>query len=511
MLFNSYGFILLFLPITLLGFFWIGRLGHRPAMAWLVAASLFFYGWWNPAYLGLLVASILFNYAIGTALSARPNRLLLGGGIAFNLGLLGYYKYANFFIDNINAVLDLGWNFEAIILPLAISFFTFQQIAYLIDAHRGETREYNFLHYCLFVTFFPQLIAGPIVHHREMMPQFARKGALRPNYETIALGLTVFTIGLFKKVAIADTLAKYANMAFDAAGEGMALTFFEAWRGATAYSFQLYFDFSGYSDMAIGLGLLFGITLPLNFNSPYRARSVVDFWRRWHMTLSRFLRDYVYIPLGGNRKGRVRRHANLFVTMLLGGLWHGAAWTFVLWGALHGLYLMVNHAWASMRARLGWSREATTSWGRALAWTLTFIAVVFAWVFFRAHSFEEALLISRGMLGMNGFAWPGTVEEFGWAGQLLSEAGWRFEPLGNFKGAGDLVLLGLFVLIALKVPNTQQLVAARHRPLNPYGDETVVARRSWQPSPRWAAVTGVVALFTLLQLSRVSEFLYFQF
>jgi alginate O-acetyltransferase complex protein AlgI len=333
MLFNSYTFIFIFLPITLLVFFSIGGKGHhRIAIAWLVAASLFFYGWWNPAYLSLILGSILFNYAVGVALSNLQaqssashltKKIILSFGILVNLFLLAYFKYANFFVDNLNSLSGSNFHLQTIILPLAISFFTFQQITYLVDAYKGETREYNFLHYCLFVTFFPQLIAGPIVHHREMLPQFVKNTIYKFNHQHLAIGLTIFFIGLFKKVVLADGVAVYATPVFEAAEQGVMLTFFEAWAGALAYTFQLYFDFSGYSDMAIGIARMFGIRLPLNFNSPYKSVNIIEFWRRWHITLSRFLRDYLYIPLGGNRKGKFRRYINLMITMLLGGLWHG--------------------------------------------------------------------------------------------------------------------------------------------------------------------------------------------
>ena len=292
MLFNSYTFIFLFLPTVLLGFHLIGKQGHhRVAIAWLVGASLFFYGWWNPAYLGLMLVSIFFNYGIGVSLGGAPKqpnkKPILIFGVIVNLGLLAYFKYANFFVDNLNNIAGTDIVLEQIILPLAISFFTFQQIAYLVDAWRGETKEYNFLHYCLFVTFFPQLIAGPIVHHKEMLPQFAKDVVYKLRSKHLAIGLTIFAIGLFKKVVLADGISVYASPVFDAAEAGVVLTFFEAWGGSLAYTFQLYFDFSGYSDMAIGIARMFGIRLPLNFNSPYKATSIIDFWRKWHITLSR--------------------------------------------------------------------------------------------------------------------------------------------------------------------------------------------------------------------------------
>ena len=380
MLFNSYEFIFFFMPITLVVFFLIGVRGHhRIAIAWLVGASLFFYAWWNPAYLGLIFGSMLFNYSIGVALSnqrKRENATVKKGililGVAANLGALGYFKYANFFVDTVNRLFGTPFHVDKIILPLAISFFTFNQLAYLADAYSGAAREYNFLHYCLFVTFFPHLIAGPIVHHKEMLPQFSSNSIYRYNSQDMAIGLTFFFMGLFKKVVIADSVAGYAIPVFKASAQGISLTLIEAWGGVLAYTFQLYFDFSGYSDMAIGLARMFGIRFPLNFHSPYKAVNIIDFWRRWHMTLSRFLKDYLYIPLGGNRKGEVRRYVNLFITMLLGGLWHGAGWSFVAWGALHGVYLVINHIWRSFRSFLGHDLERTRWWGVGLARIITF-------------------------------------------------------------------------------------------------------------------------------------------
>ena len=346
MLFNSYVFIFFFLPLTFFIYFFLGKRNSLGSKAFLVFASLFFYSWWNIAYLPLILTSMGVNYLLGRHLAVQKKkkssfdgRLLLTLGILFNLGLLGYYKYADFFLENINTLLNTHWGLLHLALPLAISFYTFQQIAYLVDSYRNETREYDFLNYAVFVTFFPQLIAGPIVHHAEMMPQFANEKNRRINYQHIAAGLFVFAIGLFKKVVIADTFAQWANIGFD---QAPTLTMIDAWATSLSYTFQLYFDFSGYTDMAIGAALLFNIKLPINFNSPYKALSIQDFWRRWHITLSRFLRDYLYIPLGGNRSSKHRIYLNLFLTFLLGGIWHGAGWTFVLWGALHGAAMMLH-------------------------------------------------------------------------------------------------------------------------------------------------------------------------
>ena len=403
MLFNSDVFIFVFLPIVLAGFSASHRLfGHRGATIWLVAASLFFYGWWNPLYLWILLFSLAFNFLIGERVArnslTRRGKMSLTLGVIVNLGLLGYFKYATFVVENVLHLGGLEFGIRAVVLPIGISFFTFQQIAYLVDAYRAEAKEYDFFEYALFVTFFPQLIAGPIVHHKEMMPQFGSSDAGRISRLDISVGLSIFIIGLFKKVVLADTAALYATPVFSLADSGEPVALLSAWQGAVAYTVQIYFDFSGYSDMAIGLGRLFGIRLPVNFNSPYKSENVIEFWRRWHITLSRFLRDYLYFPLGGHRRGQVRRYVNLMIVMLLGGLWHGAGWTFVFWGGLHGVYLMLNQLWR----KLGDQRTATPL-GMFSGRMLTVLCVIFAWVFFRAETFGGAIILIRGMPVSKGF------------------------------------------------------------------------------------------------------------
>ena len=353
MLFNSYIFLFIFLPFTWILFrFACAKRILDVALALLMVASLVFYSYWNPPFVFLILFSILFNYSWGRLIekaSGRFRTLWLFSGVAVNLLLIAYFKYANFMMTNIAWFFGWEWTARDIFLPLGISFFTFQQIAYLIDCAKGLAKEHAFTHYALFVTFFPQLIAGPIVRYEEIMPQFARLRTFAMNYRNIAMGLALLSLGLFKKVVIADTLSPWVAAAFDTRDP---LTFFEAWGGVLSYTFQIYFDFSGYSDMALGLGRLFNIELPINFNSPYKALSISDFWRRWHMTLSSFLRDYLYIPLGGNRQGKIRRNVNLMTTMLLGGLWHGASWNFVVWGGLHGVFLVINHAYRKLLSSL---------------------------------------------------------------------------------------------------------------------------------------------------------------
>ena len=510
MLFNSYVFLFAFLPATLAGFYLLCRYDRRLALAWLVLASLFFYGWWNPAYVGLLLGSMVFNYVLARRLRGR--RGLLTFGIAGNLGLLGYYKYCNFFIDNLNAWTGSDYQVAPIVLPLAISFITFQQIAYLVDAWRGNLRDDSPLGYMLFITFFPQLIAGPIVHHHQVLPQFAR-APLRWRHDNAAVGLTLFAIGLFKKVVLADGIAPYSDAVFDAAARGESLSLLEAWGGALAYTLQLYFDFSGYADMAIGGARLFGIRLPINFYSPYQAHNIVEFWRRWHITLSHFLRNYLYIPLGGNRKGKARRYLNLIVTMLLGGLWHGAGWTFVIWGLLHGVYLAINHAWQALRQSLGWGGQGGWS-GRLAGGALTFVAVVIAWVFFRAESLDAALQVLAGMAGLNGVLLPEHyAERLPGMAAVLQVLGVEFLEPRYFGGPPQVLATLALLAIVWLLPNSAQLMT-RYRPVYErisrlYPPALIAVR--WRPTAAWAAGTTAIAGAALLSLGGVSEFLYFQF
>lgn len=518
MLFNSYEFILVFLPVTLAVFIGLKRSGAgHLVVPWLVAASLFFYAWWNPIYLTLIGTSIAVNYSTGlvlggqvgwaAALGQTARRWIAVFGVAFNIGLIAYFKYAGFLVDTINAVTHAGFSLGEILLPLAISFFTFQQIAYVVDTYKGAPCETSLWRYSLFVSFFPQLIAGPVVHARTVLPQFRRLGSV--NYEThnLAVGLAMFGVGLIKKAVIADSVAVYANPVFLAADDGATPDFFTAWGGALAYTFQLYFDFSGYSDMAIGGALMFGVRLPLNFNSPYKALSISDFWRRWHMTLSAFLRDYLYIALGGNRKGKARRYINLMTTMALGGLWHGAGWTFVVWGVLHGAYLCVNHAWGAVVPR-GITRLAAY---RVAAWALTFVAVVVGWVFFRATSFDGAWRLLEGMAGLNGIVLPaGLVASLGPLGEWLTANGFSDVALSGkqfvLSWAWIIVLLG----VVLICPNSQQILS-RYHPAQQTGALPGRQAFAWRMSRGWAIASGIVFAIGLFALPRVSEFLYFQF
>jgi D-alanyl-lipoteichoic acid acyltransferase DltB (MBOAT superfamily) len=484
MLFGSFEFLFAFLPVTLAGYHWL-RLSGRPnaAKLLLVLASLFFYGWWDVRYVPLIVVSVAVNFAIGrlTGRNEVARRPALIAGIVFNLGLLGYFKYANFFVTNFADLAGASFTIGAVALPLGISFFTFQQIVYLVDAARDGRCERSIVNYILFVLFFPHLIAGPITHPREMLPQFDVAGSKTFDVGQLNIGMSLLVLGLAKKALIADTMALLANPVFSAADAGGSLSSAGAWMGALSYTFQLYFDFSGYSDMAIGLGLLFGIRLPVNFASPYKSTSIVEFWRRWHITLSRFLRNYIYIPLGGNRKGPARRYANLMLTMGLGGLWHGAAWTFVAWGMLHGSYLVVNQLWS----RVGRPLPVL------LAWCVTFLAVVFGWVLFRATTFGGAVAILRAML-------------------LPTEIPAAVQAAGT--PAVSWLALGLTAAIALLLPNALELVGYEHEMPNAESDQVPLRPVDWRSAPGFVVLAlGVIAALVIAKLPEPGIFIYFNF
>lgn len=393
MLFNSFIFIFLFLPIVFSGYFLLNHFKkYQLSIYWLALGSLFFYGYFEPKYLILITISISINYIIGSLMNRSEERgkkrILLTIGILFNVSLLGYYKYADFFISNTNTVLGTNFNLLHLILPLGLSFITFQKIAYLVDTYRGETKDYKFSTFVLFATFFPQLIAGPIVHHKEVIPQFEEEKSKRISLDNVSKGIFIFLIGLTKKVVIADTVAIWANDGFQ---NYHNLTFLESWITSFAYTTQLYFDFSGYCDMAIGLALLFNIKLPTNFHSPYKSRNIQDFWKRWHMTLGRFLTQYIYIPFGGNRKGPTRTYFNLFIVFFISGFWHGAGWTFIIWGTLHGIASILVRLWGKTKIQLPY-------W---ISWLLTFQFVNVAWIYFRAATVDQANIMITKMFTPN--------------------------------------------------------------------------------------------------------------
>jgi alginate O-acetyltransferase complex protein AlgI len=512
MLFNSKIFICLFLPITLIGFFWISRRYSAGAgRIWLLAASLVFYAWWSVPYLFLLVGWMVMNFAFGRLIMARRvdgplhSRRWLVAGVAVNLGLLGYYKYSAFIVENVAQLTGVEFAVGAVVLPLAISFHTFQQIAYLVDVHHGRAPRYTLLDYLLFVSFFPQLIAGPIVHHYELMPYFKDERTYRFNPMRFAEGLAFFVLGLLKKLLLADPISGLATPVFMTAAT-QAPSVFDAWGAAVAFALGLYFDFSAYSDMAVGLARMFGITLPYNFNSPYKATSIIDFWRRWHMTLSRWLRDYLYISLGGNRKGGVRRYVNLMATMLLGGLWHGAAWTFVVWGALHGAFLIVNHAWNGFAQRAA-ARGRPLAIGAVPAQILTLLAVTVAWVFFAAPNFTAATSVLQGMLGVNGlFAPRDAVQTLMLQGLAAARDAYGLSGIAENLAAYSLLLIGGGIV--LFAPNSQQIIDGRTFSLE--------EAPAWQhirfvPNMATAVAAACALLLSLSLMTDVKAFVYFQF
>jgi len=516
-LFNSLEFLLLFLPLTLAGYYLMIRAGLREYIfVYLVIASLVFYSVWNPPYTLLLIASMGFNYAVGVGIEKRRGTraatALLVLATAVHLAVLGWYKYANFFVDNVNAVAGTDWSLYRIILPLAISFYTFQQIAYLVDISRNEVRSGGLARYATFVIFFPQLVAGPIVHYKEMMPQFFGRQLGRFIGSNMAVGLTIFAIGLFKKTVIADSAALYASPIFDAAQNGREIGLLDGWTAAITYTIQLYFDFSGYSDMAIGLARMFGIKLPPNFHSPLRAASITEYWRRWHITLQQFIVSYMYQPLvlpvtRLAMRWQLGKQASFFVTVMAPtilvfvviGLWHGAAWTYVLFGTMHGLYLATNEFWRQ-RYRKRRKKQGGPGPGMIAAYhALTLLCVMFANVVFRASSVGVAMEVWRGMfrfdrLGELATAIPANATE------LISE---------------PLIFTLIAVFIIAFMPNTQQFMS-RYSPVIHWSVWRKVAppaiSLTWRPTLAWGLVMALVTFLAFAFVTRgQSEFIYFNF
>ncbi|MBL4702286.1 MBOAT family protein [bacterium AH-315-I18] len=514
MLFSSIEFIAGFLPIALLLYYLARRRNFTLAMAVLTLTSLFYYAWWNPPYLLVIVLSMAANFGASHAIYKWPKgkRPLFLLGLLANLGALFFFKYTNFFFDQINLFQTHDWHIDKIILPLGISFFTFQQIAYLFDIYQGKIRPGKLLTYTTFVTFFPQLIAGPIVHHSQMMPQFDKDQSGQFNWQNLSVGITLFALGLFKKVIIADNLAPMAQLVFDNTHQGHPILPIDAWAGTLAYTFQIYFDFSGYSDMAIGAARMFGIILPLNFYSPYKSASIIDFWRHWHITLSSFLRDYLYIPLGGNRSGRFNRYRNLLITMVLGGIWHGAGWGFVIWGTLHGLCLIINHAWRNLLKLCNLQTLQYHWWYRFTGICLTFLFVMICWIFFRAQNASDAWQIILTMSNITHMDLPS---------QLVKD--WPFlahwsNTVPNALGAYHThkrilrVWLPVAMFIAFIMPNSEQFMSTKHHSHSPLPQK----KQGWLVfNYDWVCI--LLTVFSLLfaiynmMTNSISEFLYYDF
>ncbi|MFD2910394.1 MBOAT family O-acyltransferase [Jeotgalibacillus terrae] len=480
MLFNSYVFILGFLPVVVVLYYLLLKLDNKIySRLVLVLASLYFYSFWNISYLPLILASVFVNYFVSILINRSVKigykKLFLVLGVVFNVGLLGYFKYFDFFIENTNQFFQTNWPLLEIALPLAISFFTFQQIAYIVDSYRGETGTYNFVDYSLFVTFFPQLIAGPIVHHSEMISQFKDKKNAVFKSLNFSSGLFIFSIGLAKKVLIADTFAQYAN---DGYGNLAALSVVDSWITTLAYTLQLYFDFSGYCDMAIGLALLFNFRIPVNFNSPYKSLNIQEFWRRWHITLGRFFTQYVYIPLGGSRKGPTRTYINLFLIFFISGFWHGAGWTFIVWGVMHGVASIIYRAWSKGKYRLP----------RLVALGITFLFVHVAWVYFRAPDLTTANQMVVKMFNFQALDLPP-----GLSAVLSSVLNMNFQATPYFFGWSTMLLVMLGYILVFFTKNSIERL------------------EEFKPNVRSGVAVSLIFVASLLYLTRVSEFIYFNF
>ena len=523
MLFNSIEFLLFYLPIVVIVYYYlINRFNSSAHIYFLVISSLIFYGWWNPNHIFLIIISVLVNYYLSKKIIHFKRvyfykKLFLIFGIIFNLGLLAYFKYMNFFIENLSYILDKDFSVFLIILPLGISFYTFQQIAFLVDTFKQKTNGTKLHNYFLFVSFFPQLISGPIVHHKEMMFQFIRlKEKSKHLWENLSLGFTVITIGLFKKVVIAEKMANWSDQIFSYSASGGVLTFLEAWIGVLCFSFQIYFDFSAYSDIAIGLALLFGIKLPINFYSPYKATSIIEFWRLWHITLSRFLKNYLYIPLGGNKHGNIRRYLNLFLVMLLGGLWHGAGWTFILWGFLHGLFLTLNHMFRTLIKLLNLKILIHNIFYLWFFRVLTFILVSLAWVLFRSEDLVSSLSMYNSLFGLNGVTLPTHYElYFGDFVFYLKLLGINFNTTPNFGGGFQILWIIAMFLLVWFCPNTIEIMSKfkihiENENFNKYSNFNFI---KWRPNSFFSLILSLVIFFVIIKIfqGREGEFIYFQF
>ena len=483
MLFNSFEFLFLFLPVVLLSYYLARRyLSHLAALFVLNLASLVFYAWWDVRNLPLLLASVAVNHVVARCMDRWGNQPFLALGIIFNLSLLGFFKYADFLIGNINAATALDLPLLHVGLPLAISFFSFQQISFLVDIARKKTEPGHIFSHILFVSFFPHIVAGPLVQHHQIAEQFADAKRKDDLAENLGVGLTIFAIGLAKKVLIAENIEPFASSLFAMVERGGEPGLIAAWAGSIAYALQIFFDFSGYSDMALGLARCLGYRLPVNFNGPYKSASIVEFWRRWHITLSHFLRDHLYIPLGGNRKGETRRSVNLMATMLLGGLWHGAAWTFVVWGGLHGLGLTVNHYWAKWGPK-GWFDGRR----KLIAIGLTFAFTTIAWVFFRAESWAGAGRVLAGMFGFSGLGLDGVSSE---------AIAWIVLGLGIVWSLPDTPEIFSDVI------DEQTMKDAQIRPKPGY---------RWRFSPGMAVAAAALLFLSVLNAWKTSEFIYYTF
>jgi alginate O-acetyltransferase complex protein AlgI len=523
MLFNSHYFIILFLPLAVTSTFILGASGHkRLAIGFLILASSFFYSLGSGSSLLLLAGSLIANYALGKEISRTKSFATLWLGVLLNIIILGYFKYQNFFENILVETVGLGSVSGSLIFPLAISFFTLQQISFLVDVQRDRAQINDFLSYCLFVTFFPQLIAGPIFRYQQFTSQITKEFLDKFDNTNLAIGITIFSLGLFKKTVLADGIGPYSNEVFNSVAAGESVAFFQAWGGSLAYTFQIYFDFSAYSDMAVGLGRIFGIKIPVNFYSPYKATNIIDFWRRWHITLSSFLRDYIYIPLGGNRAGHIKQYRNIMCAMILAGVWHGSHWTYVAWGGLHGAYLVINHLWQTIVISKNEVMASQSEWGIFLSRSLTFFAVVIAWVLFRAENMHVACEIYKGMIGLNGVSIPLPLANLlGGLEDHLQSWGVVF----SLDGKRLFVRTYMWVIISMITvwlsPNIYQFMhnfdptfkqpfkSIMGEPSKKYGLTNNIL--SWSPSKFWAISVSLILVVAIMAITSIEEFIYFKF
>lgn len=486
-MFSYFEYIFIFLPLMFVSYFYLNRRGHfTAAKVLLVTGSFIFYGLWKPVFVPLLFISIAVNYLLGTMIMRGTigtpgirEKAAVAAGLVFNIGFLGYFKYTDFFLQNVNALFGTSIGLMKIMLPLGISFYTFLQISFIVDCYRGTIRKTDFLHYLLFISFFAKLLQGPITYHGEMYSQFTATDNREINYENISRGLLLLILGIIKKMVLADNLSVMAGAGFDHAAR---LNFFEAWFATLSFTFQVYFDFSGYTDIAIGIALMFNIRLPENFNSPFKATSIQDLWRRWHMTFMRFMRDFVYIPLGGSRMGEFRHYLNIMITFIVGGLWHGAGWGYVLWGGLNGAALIVHRIWGRTGIRMH----------RFLACFITFFFFNVSAVYFRASTMKDALKVHRGMFGFEGVMLPKSLKSLPFLNSLGVECGEWLAHLGH-KQTPFIYLIAVSAFICFAMKNSTEL------------------SKRMKPSLGWALLAGTLFGVGIIHLTRVSEFIYANF
>lgn len=471
------------MPIAIIGYFGLNRISKNIlANVFLIAMSLWFYGYFNKYYLAIICTSILVNWCLSRLLHRiEKKKLLLILGILFNISIIFYFKYFDFFVSNINIIFSKNFELRNIVLPLGISFYTFQQISFIVDSYHGETEEYNFIEYALFVSFFPQLIAGPIVLHKEMIPQFNNPEKRKLSQENLSKGIYFFAIGLLKKVIIADTFGKSVAWGFSAIDQMSSL---EALLVSLAYTFQIYFDFSGYCDMAVGIGKMFNIDMPINFNSPYKATSIIEFWKRWHMTLTRFLRTYIYFPLGGSKKGKVRTYVNIMIVFLVSGLWHGANWTFIVWGGIHGIAQCLNRMFSKTWEKIG----------SVTQWFLTFMFVNFAWVIFRVDTLKDGVLVLKKIISMNDLTLSDAFLNCFQRTEILGLQ--KYVKFFNYlpskiTGFNMWILFAIAAFIVLNAKNISEM--------------------NYKPNGRNAILTVIMLTWSIMSLAGVSTFIYFNF